>query len=304
MHASQLMEHQPPPFFRTGPTPLARLLIFSALSLAFLVADARLHYLEGLRQVAAVIVYPFQRLAAAPFGIARRVGGFFVTQASLRGENERLRRENFELATRTQQFEALAAENARLRALLDARARTGIDFIAAEALYTARDPFSRRVIVDRGSRDEVARGQPVIDGGGVVGQVTRVYPWLAEVTLITDKGQLVPVQNVRNGLRAVVAGTGSDRTLELRYIPLDADFRHGDRLVTSGIDGVYPAGLPVALVTHIERAENDLFARITCEPLGDVAAHAPVLIVRARRDTPPPPRPDAPGGRAPAARRR
>jgi rod shape-determining protein MreC len=283
------MEHSPPPFFKTGTSPLARLLIFAALSLAFLLADARFNYLVTLRQVAAVIVYPFQRLASAPASLAQRVGEFFITQGALHEENTRLARRNFENGALLQQLEALRAENAQLRELHGARSRPDIEFIAAEVLYAARDPFARKVVVDRGSRDEVRAGQPVVDNRGVLGQVTRSYPWLAEVTLITDKGQFVPVQNVRNGLRAVLAGTGSDGALELKFIPLNADFQNGDRLVTSGIDGVYPAGLPVAQITHVERSAAQLFARITCVPLGGVASHAHVLIVQGTREIPPRP---------------
>jgi rod shape-determining protein MreC len=273
------VEHSPPPFFKTGLTPLARLLIFSALSLAFLVADVRFNYLASLRQVAAVILYPLQRIAAAPAGIVQRIGDFFVTHGSLRTDNERLTRENFEQGALLQQLKALEAENVQLRNLLAARERVRVKLSVAEVLYAARDPFSRKVIIDRGSQNDVQPGQPVVDDRGVVGQVTRVYPWLSEVTLVTDKGQFVPVQNVRNGLRAVVGGTGSDGALELRFVPLQADYQNGDELVTSGIDGVYPAGLPVARVTQVERSATQIFARITCIPLGGVANYNQVLVV-------------------------
>jgi len=295
------MEHQPPPFFKTGPTPLARLLIFSALSLAFLVADARFKYLESLREVAAVVIYPFQRIATAPASIARRVGDFFTTHERLREDNARLTRENFEHAALLLQLEAMKAENAHLRALLATRNRHDIGFTTVDVLYTARDPFSRKVIVDKGSRDDVQAGQAVVDERGVVGQVTRVYPWVAEITLVTDKGQFVPVQNVRNGLRAVLGGTGSDDTLELRFIPLNADYQNGDRLVTSGIDGIYPPGLPVAQVIHVERSAEQHFARIRCTPLGGVANHAQLLIVRSRQGDLPP-RPEE-GVKRPRARK-
>ena len=280
------MEHQPPPFFKTGPTPLARLLIFSALSLAFLVADVRFNYLVTLRQVASVIVYPFQRIAAAPAGIVTRIGEFFVTHSSLRGDNARLAQENFNNAAAISQLKALQAENTQLRELLGARGRFAFQVAAAEVLFAARDPFSRKLIVDKGSQHEIRAGQAVVDDRGVVGQVTRVYPWLAEVTLITDKGHFVPVQNLRNGLRAVLAGTGGDGALELRFIPLNADFQNGDQLVTSGIDGVYPQGLPVAQVAHVERNAAQLFARITCTPLAGVANHTHVLIVSGNRELP------------------
>src|SRR5574341_1526704 len=283
------MEYSPPPFFKTGPTPLARLLIFSALSLAFLVADVRFSYLDSLRHVAAVVLYPLQRIAAAPAGIARRVGDFFTTHGSLREDNLRLKRENFENAALLLQLKALQAENQQLRELLAARERLDIDLAFAEVLYASRDPFSRKVVIDRGSRQNVRPGQPVVDDRGLVGQVTRAYPWLAEVTLVTDKGHFVPVQNVRNGLRAVLSGTGSDGALELRFIPLNADFQNGDELVTSGIDGVYPPGLPVARVTNIERSAEQIFARITCAPLGGVANYTHLLVVSGNRDLPPRP---------------
>jgi len=283
------MEYSPPPFFRTGPTPLARLLIFSALSLAFLVVDVRFNYLDSLRQIAAVVVYPLQRIATAPASIARRISDFFTTHGSLREDNARLKRENFENAALLLQLKGLQAEIRQLRKLLAARERLDIELAAAEVLYAARDPFSRKLVIDRGSQQGVRPGQPVVDDRGLVGQVTRAYPWLAEVTLVTDKGQFVPVQNVRNGLRAVLSGTGSDGTLELRFIPLNADFRNGDELVTSGIDGVYPPGLPVARVAEIERSADQIFARITCAPLAGVANHTHLLVVSGSRELPPRP---------------
>ncbi|MFN7086913.1 MAG: rod shape-determining protein MreC [Burkholderiales bacterium] len=292
------MEHQPPPFFKTGPSPLARLLIFSLLSLAMLVSDARFKYLEALRQVAAVIVYPLQRIAHAPAGIAQRAAEFFVTHASLRADNARLARQNIENAALLLQLKSLEAENSHLRQLFEARERIAIKSTFAEVLYAAPDPFTRKIIIDKGSQGGIRSGQPVIDHIGVVGQVTRVYPWLSEVTLITDKGQVVPVQNLRNGLRAVLAGTGNDGALELKFIPLNADFQNGDRLVTSGIDGVYPPGLPVAEVANVERNASYLFARIVCKPLAGVSSHTQVLIVDPQRAVPERPEEEA----RPAAR--
>jgi rod shape-determining protein MreC len=280
------MEHSPPPFFKTGPTPLARLLIFASLSLALLIADARFKYLEVLRQIAAVIVYPVQRIAAAPADIARRASDFFVTHSSLREENARLHQEHLANALVLQQYRSLEAENVKMRALLSARERIATKATLAEVLYAARDPFSHKLVVDRGLQHDVRGGQPVIDEVGVVGQVTRAYPWLSEITLITDKDQLVPVLNMRNGLRAVLAGVGNAATLELRFVPLNADFQNGDRLVTSGIDGVYPPGLPVAVIANVERDASYPFARIACKPLAGVSSSTQVLIVNVERNVP------------------
>lgn len=273
------MEHTPPPLFRTGPTPLARLMIFSMITVALLIADARFNYITVLRQIAAVAVYPLQRLAAAPAAIGGRISDFFVTHSSLREDNQRLGAQNLELSREAQQTRALQLENAHLRGLLAARERIAAPTTAADILYAARDPFARKVMIDRGLQQGIESGRPVIDHVGVVGQVTRVYPWLSEVTLITDKGHLVPVMNVRTGQRAVLTGTGDDGRLELRFIPLAADYQNGDQLVTSGIDGVYPPGLPVAQVTNVERNTAYLFASISCKPVAGVNSHAQVLVL-------------------------
>ena len=297
------MEYHPPPFFRTGPSTLARLLIFSALALALLVADARLKYLDSVRRVASVIIFPIQRIAAAPASIVNRTGGFFVTSSTLRTDNARLSQENLANSAQLQQLSALQTENQQLRGLLAARQRLGGRTMLAEILYAAKDPFSRKIVIDQGSQHDIQPGSPVIDGIGVVGQVTRLYPWLSEVTLITDKGHLVPVMNTRNGLRAVLSGTGNDGVLELTFVPLNADFENEDKLVTSGIDGVYPPGLPVAQVTSVERNPSFLFAKILGKPLAGVNNHSQVLVVHAQHVLPArPPEEDKPARVSPAKR--
>ena len=181
------MEHTPPPFFNRGPAPVVRLLLCSLLSIALLISDARYHYLDGIRQVVVVIVYPLQRLAGAPGAMLNRIGEFFVTQTSLRADNARLAEQNLRNAATLQRYDALLAENARLRELQAMRQRLPANMVAAEVLYTGRDPFTRKIVVDKGLQHDLRAGQPVIDQIGVIGQVTRVYPWLAEITLITDK---------------------------------------------------------------------------------------------------------------------
>ena len=297
------MEHTPPPFFKRGPTPLVRLLLCSLLSIAFLIADARYGYLDGIRQVLAVVIYPLQRLAGAPRAMLDGIGEFFVTQNALRTENARFAAQSLRDAVTLKKYAALAAENAHLRELLAGRQRFPESTVFAEVLYAGRDIFTRRIVIDKGQQHGIRAGQPVIDQIGIVGQVTRIYPWLAEITLITDKDQAVPVQNLRNGLRAVIGGTGNDGRLELKFIPLNADFQNGDQLVTSGIDGVYPPGLPVGEVTHVERDAAYLFARITCKPLAGVASHSQVLVLNWENKAPERPVEPAKPARAKKSRR-
>ena len=283
------MEYSPPQFFNRGPAPVVRLMLCFLVSVALLISDARYQYLDSIRQVVAVVIYPLQRLANAPAAMLGRMGEFFVTQSALRTENAKLDEQNLQNAAVLQKYNALLAENVHLRDLLSARQRFPESTIAAEILYAGRDPFTRRIIIDKGQQHGIKAGQPVLDPIGIIGQVTRVYPWLAEITLLTDKEQAVPVQNLRNGLRAVLAGTGNDGQLELKFIPLNADFQNGDQLVTSGIDGIYPPGLPVAAVTNVERNAAYRFASITCKPLTGVSSHGQLLVLNWENNAPPRP---------------
>lgn len=241
--------------------------------------DARLQYLGVIRQALAVVIYPLQRLADAPFALANGASDYLAAQSTLRRENDALRQRYQQDAVQLQRYQSLEAENAHLRQLLDARPRLAIKNVAAEVLYSGLDPFSRKILVDKGSSQGVEAGQAVVDNIGVIGQVTRVTPFSSEVTLITDKGQAVPVQIVRTGLRAIVFGDGRDGTLDLPYLALNADVREGDVLVTSGIDGTYPVGQPVATVAKVDRNAAYTFAKITCQPSAGVHHHKHVLIL-------------------------
>ena len=273
------MEYTPPPFFKRGPGLLARLSFFALLSLVLLYADARFHYMEGMRKAVGVVLYPLQRIVDVPGELVSGISSFFVSQSYLQRENERLARENFLNAGLLQTQQEVIAENRYLRQLLDMKARVGPTSTAAEILYFGRDPFSRKVIIDKGSSHKVVEGAAVIDDTGLIGQVSRTFPWTAEVALITDREQTVPVQVVRNGLRAAIFGTGYDGALDLRFMPVNAEIEDGDVLVTSGIDGVYPAGLPVAVVSSIERNPAYPFARITCTPAAGVNRHSQVMVL-------------------------
>jgi len=282
------MDYQPPPFFSRGPAPLVRLVFFASLAVLVMVLDARFRYAESLRQVVALLVYPLQRTALVPAELLSAAAEFFTTQVALKRENDELKTRRLQDANELLILEALRAENKQLRRLLDARERLSVDSTLAEILYQGRDPFSRKVVIDKGGHQGIQAGQAVIDDIGVIGQVTRVYPLLSEVTLITDKEQRTPVQVVRNGLRAVIFGGGDRGTLDLSYMAANADVQADDLLVTSGIDGTYPAGLPVAKVSRIERDAAYSFARITCIPTAGTDQHRQVLVLSQEAGLPAP----------------
>ena len=289
-----MIDSSPPAFFKRGLAPLARLAIFSSLALLLMALDGHYQYLNTLRSAFSIIINPLQHSMNAPVQLASKVSGFFVAQGRLRSENTALKEKQLVLGGQLLQFQALQSENAHLRQLLDAKKRHAQKAIFAEILYAGRDPFSRKIIIDKGSLQGVKPGQVVADQIGVVGQVTRVYPVVSEVTLITDKDQAVPVQNVRNGLRAVVFGNGQDGTLDVPFMPVNADLQNGDQLVTSGIDGIYPPGLPVAVVSKIERNAAFPFAKISCQPSAGMDRQRQVLILNTELASPIPPRPIEP----------
>ncbi|MBI1395721.1 MAG: rod shape-determining protein MreC [Betaproteobacteria bacterium] len=285
------MQASAPPIFKRGPSLVVRLTFFSILSVVLLVADARFHYLEEIRSALSVVLFPLQEAAAMPATMLRRTSDFFVTQASLYRENERLKRERLLSEPDSQRLRMLESENQQLRRLLNMPKIPDRERTVADIIYESRDPFSRKIVIDRGTMQGVKAGQAVVDYLGVIGQVTRAYPFVSEVTLLTDKSQSVPVQNARSGLRSVTFGVGHDGAVELRYMPVNADIQNGDLFVTSGIDGTYPPGIPVAVVTNIERS-TAAFAKIICVPSAAVGHYTRVAVL-----SDPPPRPENPLGK-------
>jgi rod shape-determining protein MreC len=283
---------EPPPFFHRGPSPLTRLAFFGLVSLALLFVDTRYRYLENIRQVVAVMLYPVQRAVQLPGEALGYVGAYFASQQALASDNAAAKQQLLTQAPAVQGFPLLDQENAQLRALLKMSARFPGVAIAAEVLYSGRDPFTQKLVVDKGDVAGVELGHAVIDEIGVVGQVTRVFPYMSEVTLVTDKDHAVPVKVERSGLRSVMYGAGTARLPELRFLSPNAEIQPGDKLVTSGIDGTYPAGLAVALVTSVERETGQVFARVTCKPLAGVERDGQVLILS--RAAVALPRPDEP----------
>lgn len=276
------LDRTPPPFFKQGPSALSKLMVCSALALFLMVADTRFKVMQPLRSAVATALYPAQWLAMRPVLAARFAAAYFQSLGDAQASEAEARVKLAEQSLRASQVEQLLLENERLRQLLDLRARVQTPAMAAQVLYDAADPYTRKVIIDKGLAQGVAPGSPVIDEAGVLGQVTRVHGLVSEVTLVTDRDQATPVLNARTGMRSVVYGEPSGTyagTLELRFMPVSADVKEGDLLTTSGVDGVYPAGLPVAKVVQVERRAESAFARIHAMPqaLASGARHVMVL---------------------------
>lgn len=272
--------NEPRPFFRQGlPAPL-KLLLCMALAILLMLGDVRWGITQPIRTVLSVLLYPVQLLALAPVELIRRSTDFIQTRDSVKREAALAREKALVHSARAMQVDQLLLENQRLRALLDMRERRGLSATGAQVIYEAADPYSRKLILDRGTTQGLRAGSPVMDESGIVGQITRALPFVSELTLITDRDHAIPVLNVRNGLRGVAYGDseGSDQ-IELRYMATNADIQEGDLLTTSGVDGVFPPGLPVAKVVRIERRSESVFARILCQPIALTQGVRNVMVV-------------------------
>lgn len=291
------LDRSPPPFFKQGPSALSKLMFFSALSLFLMVADTRFRITQPVRAALATALYPVQWLALQPVRAVRGGGDYFTTLNQARLASEDAGRKLALQSMRAGQVEQLTQENNRLRKLLGLREQLNTPVMAAEVLYDAADPYTRKVIIDKGLAQGVDLGSPVLDESGVLGQVTRVHPLVSEVTLLIDRDLAIPVLNVRTGARSVAFGDPavSGSGLELRFMGSNSDVQQGDLLTTSGVDGVYPAGLPVAKISRIERRAESAFAKIYCTPQALVTGARHVMVVKpGTGQIPPRPEPDAP----------
>ncbi|HEY8706682.1 MAG TPA: rod shape-determining protein MreC [Burkholderiaceae bacterium] len=276
------LDRTPPPFFKQGPSALSKLMVCSALALFLMVADARFKVTQPLRAAVATVLFPIQWVAMRPALLIRNAGLYFESLQSAQAAEAAARRKLLLQSQRASQVEQLLQENGRLRNLLGLRERITTPAEAAEVLYDAADPFTRKVIIDKGLTQGIQAGSPVIDESGVLGQVTRVHPLISEVTLVTDRDHAIPVLNARTGARSVAFGDPITRggSLELRFMAGNADVQAGDILTTSGVDGVYPPGLPVAKVVSVERRADSAFARISCAPQAQVDGARHVMVLK------------------------
>ena len=270
--ALESLDRSPPPFFRVGFAPLTKLIFFSALSLLLVFGDKQLQFTKPLRAGLSTLILPIQWLVLQPGEALSAMGTYFQNldqaQTNLKAAELKL----LQQSVRSQQLDQLQIENQNLRQLMGLQSSMVVASQAAEVLFDVPDPYNQRIVIDRGQLKNVALGSPVIDAGGVVGQVTRVYPLTSEVTLLTDKDQSIPVLNSRTGARNITSGDvlAGLPMIELKFVPASADVKEGDLLTTSGIDGVYPAGLQVARISHIERRVDISFARIHASPLAEL----------------------------------
>ena len=262
-----------------APSHFTRLILLSALSVALMILDHRGHHLEKIRAGLNVLAYPIQLIAAAPAYVGGGIADFFTTRGTLRQDNEKLLAERRVLNAKVQQFDALEEENARLRRMLGSAAQVADKAIAAELIEVSSEPFTRKIVVAKGSRDGVYVGQSVIDAHGIMGQVTQVASQVSRVTLITDAGHAIPVLDNRSGLRMLVFGTGDPDTLKVPYLTSASDIKEGDLLVSSGMGGTFPPGYPVAQVSRIVNDPNEAFLAITAKPAARLNHGKQVMLI-------------------------
>ena len=292
-------DRTPPPFFRQGPSALSKMMFFSALALLLMVADARFKLTLPLRAVVATVLLPIERVLMVPVAAWAQTRDYLSGLQGALGREQAARSELVRQAEQVSRVEGLTRENAQLRGLLELRPALSVRSLAAEVLYEAPDPYSRKVVIDRGGTSGVLIGAPVINEQGVLGQVTRVYPLSAEVTLLTDKDAAIPVLNTRTQLRGAAFGLAGGAGMELRFMAGNADVEVGDLLTTSGVDGIYPTGLPVARVSQVDRRIETSFARIALQPVASPDSVRQVLVLEPV-GLQQPPRPEAAVDAAPA----
>src|SRR5690606_15407429 len=283
-YRAQMQPHGALRLFRHEPSAEIRLFVLALLAVVFLVLDSQMRVLEPLRQAGAVVLYPFQRAVLLPRDAVVQVNDWLNAARLVRTENEALQRQRIELAQVATHAAQLAAENAQLRRLLGVSDSVSQSAVVVEVFYEPPDSFNRRLVFNKGSASGSAPGMPVIDEGGVVGQIVRVTPMTAEAALLTDERVSIPVQLLRNGLRLIAFGGNVPGKVEVRYFAADADIREGDVLITSGVGKLFPAGLPVARVEKVERDSASGFARAIAQPLSHPERYRHFLVLQVSVD--------------------
>jgi rod shape-determining protein MreC len=267
-----------------GPALGLRFLVLFVLSIIMLVVDHREHHLDALRRTISAGIYPLRIIVDAPVAIWHWADGALTNRQALELENSRLHAERLLTNARLQRYAALEAENARLRAMLEATTRVTERVRVAELMSVSANPYRHSIVIDKGTRDGVYNGQSMIDADGVVGQVIEAGLLSSQCVLISDPDHALPVEVNRNGLRTIAVGTGEYDRLDLPFLPNNADVEVGDLLVTSGLGGAFPAGYPVAVVTEVTRVPAEPFATVSAQPATHLNQVREVMLVWSNDD--------------------
>lgn len=266
--------------FKQGPSARVRLICFVVASLALFIFDANYGATKTFRQIVGSGLYPLQQLAAMPISLGRDMLDYAKQVTTLQTENAELQKQRLLDKEKLHRFRTLNAENKKLRHLLKIANTLQVNkTIIVEVISDTSDPFSRKVIINKGSMHGVKVGMPVIDELGLQGQVTLAYAARAEVSLITDKDQIIPVEVLRNGFRTIMHGGMPGGQLELRFASATADIQENDLLVTSGLDDLYPRGIPVARIVNITKSSGSNFFEVLCNPVAGVEKHRFLLVL-------------------------
>lgn len=271
------MQYSAPPLFKQGIPALAKLIACLVISMILMMLDFQIKSLDFIRNQANAVLRPFEQLMLMPSSMISGGSDYLSSRSTLEKENEVLKSRQAELSLLANQSALLAVENQNLRSLLDLQKKVTFKTIPAEILFNPPNPISQRVVINRGENQGLRLGSPIANDMGILGQVVRLYANSAEVSLLEDRDFAVPVLVARNGLRAAVVGSGRGQLLQLRYLPVASDLEVGDILLTSGVDGVYPPGFAVAVITKIERNLDQNSANVFCSPIAEVNRHLQAL---------------------------
>lgn len=267
------------PIYGRGPSPGLRFTVYALLSLTLMNLDQREHWSARIRYGLEAAAYPVQVAVNSPLAAWHWLTDSFSTRGMLREQNQKLHDQVQALQLALLRQQALEQENLQLRALHARLPPLVRQWLVAEVIGVDAGTLRQRLIINRGAHQGVHVNQPVLDGAGIVGQVAHVGPWSAEVILITDPEHAIPVQVERTGLRTIAVGSGNAEELLLPYLAVNSDVRSGDVLQSSGLGGVFPAGLPVGRITGVHREASQLLAQVRAEPLAKLDRAREVMLV-------------------------
>lgn len=241
--------------------------------------DHRYHHLDTVRSTLSLVIEPIRQVVDLPFSLASNVSENISSRATLLSQNEELRTKNLLLKAQLQKYASLKSENMRLRELLDSSFKVGDKVLIAELIRVDLDPFTRRIVINKGSNDDLFAGQPLLDSDGIIGQILQVSPFSSNAMLITDPSHAIPIQLNSTGQRAIAVGTGKPDEIELLHIPSDTKLEEGELLVSSGLGGRFPAGYPVARVISTNLVPGAPYLEVIAKPTARLQQSREVLVV-------------------------